>query len=103
MTQTVVLQVHQINADTLLSQIDGIIESRLKSFAPKPSTPQDAEEFLTREEVARLLKISFPTLHDWTNKNLLKSYRIGNKVRYRKSEVMQSPKAINASVEGVQP
>jgi excisionase family DNA binding protein len=103
MIQTTVLQVQQINADTLLLQIDGLIENRLKSFSPKPSTPQDTEEFLTREEVAKLFKISFVTLHDWTNKGLLNAYRIGNKVRYRKSEVMQSPKAINNAKEGVKP
>jgi excisionase family DNA binding protein len=94
-----VLQVQQIDFVTLLNEIDVVVENRLKSFTPKPSTPSDAEEFLTREEVAKLLKISLVTLHDWTNRDLLKSYRIGNKVRYKRNEVMQSPKAINNNMQ----
>lgn len=102
MVATTMLQVQQINADTLLSQIDGLIENRLKSFNPKPFTPSDAEEFLTREEVAKLYKISLPTLHDYCNKGILSPLRLGRKVRFRKSEVMSTPKAINAPVEGLQ-
>ena len=100
MQNTTIVQVQQIDVETLFSRMDGIIENRLKSFAPTPSTPNDAEEFLTREETAKLLKCSLPTLWDWSNKGLLKSYRIGNKVRYKRNEVMSSPKAINAK-EGV--
>ncbi|MEA5460078.1 helix-turn-helix domain-containing protein [Arcicella sp. LKC2W] len=99
MQTTTIVQVQQIDVSTLLSNIDGLIENRLKSFIPQTSTQSDAEEFLTREEVAKLFKISLPTLHDWTNKGLLKSYRIGNKVRYRKCEVLASPKATHE--EGV--
>ena len=96
------LQVQQIDFVTLLNEIDVVIENRLKSFNPKPSTPSDAEEFLTREEVAKLYKISLPTLHDYCNKGILNPLRLGRKVRFRKSEVMSTPKAINAPVEGLQ-
>lgn len=48
------------------------------------------EEFLTRNETARLLKISLPTLHDWTRTGKLKSYRISSRLRYRRSEVIEA-------------
>jgi excisionase family DNA binding protein len=102
MINTTVVQIQQIEVSTLLSNIDGLIENRLKSFAPKVSPSTDAEEFLTREEVATLLKISLPTLHDWCKKGLLNPFKIGNKVRFKKHEVMSSPKAINASQEVLQ-
>jgi excisionase family DNA binding protein len=100
MQNTTVVQVQQIDVETLFSRMDSILENRLKSFTPTPSTPNDAEEFLTRDETAKILKCSTVSLWDWTNKGLLQSYRIGNKVRYKRNEVMSSPKAINAK-EGV--
>jgi excisionase family DNA binding protein len=95
------LQVQQIDFVTLLNEIDGLLESRLKSF-PTAHPPKESEEYLTREETAKILKCSLPTLWDWTKKDLLQSYRIGNKVRYLRSEVMSSPKAIDNGKEGVQ-
>lgn len=94
------LQVQQIDFVTLLNEIDGLIENRLKPFTPTGHAPSDAEEYLTREETAKLLKCSLPTLWDWTRKDILRAYRIGNGVRYKRNEVMSSPKAINAK-EGV--
>ena len=46
-----------------------------------------AEEYLTRKQVKNLLKISYPTLDSWTEKGILKAYRIGYTKRYKKSEV----------------
>ena len=45
------------------------------------------EEFLTRIETARILRISLPTLRSWTVSGRLKSYRISSRIRYRKTEV----------------
>jgi excisionase family DNA binding protein len=85
------VQIQQVTAENLLTQIDGIIENRLKTFSPPSSTPPtDAEAYLTREQVADMLNVSTVTVWAWANKGILKAYRIGNKVRFLKSEVMQS-------------
>ncbi|MDU1905919.1 MAG: helix-turn-helix domain-containing protein [Dysgonomonas sp.] len=48
---------------------------------------KSSNTLLSRKETAALLSISLPTLSDWTNKGVLKSYRIGGKVFYRDDEV----------------
>jgi excisionase family DNA binding protein len=53
-----------------------------KSFQPKEPT-----EFLTRQEVASLLKIDLSSVHNWTKKKILQSYQIGGRVYYKRSEV----------------
>lgn len=53
-----------------------------KSFQPKTPT-----EYLTRNEVAKLLKIDLSTVHNWTKKGNLISYGIGARVYYKRSEV----------------
>ncbi|WP_282018151.1 helix-turn-helix transcriptional regulator [Salegentibacter mishustinae] len=49
------------------------------------------EEFLTRDEVAKMLKVHVCTIDDWTDKDKLKKYQIyGRKSFYKYSEVEAS-------------
>ena len=52
-------------------------------------------KFLTRKEVASLLKISLPTLNELSKSGQLKSYRIGSKVLYKLNEVEDAVKERN--------
>ncbi len=49
-----------------------------------------SSDLMTRDEVALLFQINFSTLHSWTKKGKLKSYGIGGRVYYKKSEVNES-------------
>jgi len=51
---------------------------------------RDQEELLMRDEAAKLLKINITTLYHWTRKGKLPSYGIGNRVYYKRSEIMNS-------------
>lgn len=53
------------------------------------------EELLSRQETAKLLKVSLVTLWDWTKKDIVPAYRIGYKVRYKKREVLNALKPKN--------
>jgi excisionase family DNA binding protein len=46
--------------------------------------------YLSRKEVAKLLKITLPTLHDWTKLQYLRAYKIGTRVLYKESEVIET-------------
>ncbi len=52
-------------------------------------------KFLTRKEVAALLRISLPTLYTWTKKEVLKSYNVEGRVYYDFDEVVKSIKHKN--------
>jgi excisionase family DNA binding protein len=58
--------------------------------ARTPATAPLAEELLTRSEAAALLGITLPTLRDYTRRGLVEGYRIGTRVRYKRSEVVGS-------------
>lgn len=65
--------------------IDGVktqLNELKKSFQPKEPT-----EYLTRSEVAELLKIDLSTVHNWTRKGRLTSYGIGSRIYYKRKEV----------------
>ena len=52
-------------------------------------------EFVSREEVADILKCDISTVHNWTKKGYLKKYSIGDgKILYRLQEVLDAPKHI---------
>ena len=45
------------------------------------------DELLTRQQVAEMLGVTLTTLFHWNNKGILPTIKIGNKVRYRRSDV----------------
>ena len=83
--------VYGVDAQTLIALISSKIEQVLEVKGKVDrSGVSSRENFLTREEVATFLKVSLPTLHDWTNRGILKSYGIGRKVRYKETEVLNA-------------
>lgn len=52
-------------------------------------------ELITREEVCKLLSFNKTSLWKHTKSGKLKSYGIGNRVLYRRSEVLEAVKPIN--------
>jgi hypothetical protein len=54
------------------------------------STPQPDNDYISRKVAAQILGISLPTLNDWSKRNLIPSYRIASRIRYKKEEVLSS-------------
>lgn len=52
------------------------------------------DEFISRKEAAKMLKVSLPTLGEWSKIGIVKSYRIATRVRYKRKEVEKALKAV---------
>jgi excisionase family DNA binding protein len=76
-----------------LSSIQSKIDELKKSLSQSTKIPPE-EVFLTQKEAAKLLGISTVTLWSWNKKHIIKSYKIGTLNRYKKSEILASPKLI---------
>lgn len=62
----------------------------------KKISSKDQDELLTREQTCDLLKIDPSTLWAWQKKGKITAYGIsGNRVYYKKSELLESLKPIN--------
>lgn len=81
-----------LTVNDLLYRIEQIIDAKL-SFPSVPKENQSAG-YLSRKEVAKLLRIALPTLHDYTKQGRLKAYKIGSRVLYKEVEV-------KAALEGI--
>ncbi|MBK9109980.1 MAG: helix-turn-helix domain-containing protein [Saprospiraceae bacterium] len=83
-------QVIVLTPDQLQSFVDSVaqrVESLIKDSQKKQIT---SKEWLTAREVSELLKISHTTIHDWSKKGILKKHRIGDRIRFRHDEVLDS-------------
>lgn len=89
-----ILQLENTNANDFKNEIVKDVTNALKGYAETLQNP-DNNKLLTRQETAELLSVSLVTLWDWTKKDILPAYRIGNKVRYKKSEILLALQQMN--------
>lgn len=75
-----------IKANELLERIGQLIDSKIGILPTKKNPLQS--DYLTRAETASKLKITLPTLHDWTKSGYLKAYRMGCRVLYKESDIV---------------
>ena len=69
--------------DIIKECLSEILENNLQKTEP-------TEELLSRKEVASLLEISLPTLHQKQKSGQIPYYRIGTRILFKKSEVLKA-------------
>jgi excisionase family DNA binding protein len=77
--------------------LEQLAEALKPLFETQTATePKETENpLLTRDEVCKLLSFNKTSLWKHTKSGKLKSYGIGNKVYYKRSEVLEAVKPIN--------
>jgi len=75
-----------VNADDIAETLERKLQN-FKTELSKQFQPKQPTEYLTRQEVADLLKIDLSTLWHWTKKKTLNAYGIQNRVYYKRSEI----------------
>jgi excisionase family DNA binding protein len=80
----------------LLTELRTIIQEELKG---RQDLELPREELMTRLETSRLLGITLPTLREYTTKGLIKGYRMGSRVLYKRTEVIHSLQEISTKIK----
>ena len=80
------IQFISITPEKLKSSIVAEVKELFSLF----QKPDDSTALMTREEAAEFLKISLPTLWLWTKNKKLTAYAIGNRVYYKKGELLSA-------------
>lgn len=81
-----VIQLHNINPEEFKNEILSGLKKELQEFYKEIEANKEAT-YLTRKEVSALLGVSLVTINEWNKKGILNPMRIGNRVRYNKSEI----------------
>ncbi len=78
----------------ILKQLDSeklteIIKESLRAVITDviPASSECKTSLISRAEASKFLKISLPTLHEYTKQGILVGYRIGGRVLYKQSEI----------------
>lgn len=86
---TVKIEVNGLDITALADKIDNLTNALTGKHTETPPTVHE-EKLLTRIETAKMLGVTLPTVIDWSKKGILKGYRIGNRVRYKHAEIMET-------------
>jgi len=77
--------IHDVTPDEIANLFQGLqkqLTDLKMNFEPKKPT-----EFLTRNEVAELLKVDLSTIHNWCKQNKLTPFGIGNRIYFKRSDI----------------
>jgi hypothetical protein len=77
--------IHDVTPDEIANLFQGLqkqLTDLKMNFEPKKPT-----EFLTRNEVAELLKVDLSTIHNWCKQNKLIPFGIGNRIYFKRSDI----------------
>lgn len=91
---------HELSPDEITSYFHSIqkeIKDLKENLEPKKPT-----EYLTRNELAELLKCDISTIHNWAKRGKLLAYGIGNRVLFKRNEVEAMIIPLNGDLKGGQ-
>lgn len=74
-----IIELKKLLADIIEEKVSVISDNRLQKELP--------DSHLTREEVCSLLRITLPTLNTYTNQGLIRGYKIGDRVLYKRKDI----------------
>ncbi len=72
------------------------IEALLLNLKPQSTASTMPSDFITRHEACEILGVTLPTILVWTKSGKIEGYRIGTRIRYRRSEITSSVKKIKS-------
>jgi len=88
-----ITQIEGISSTEFLNEISELKEAL--QLLSKNNQTNPSSDFITRQETAEILNVSLSTLLNWRKAGIITAYRIGNKIRYKKSEILDSLTKIN--------
>jgi excisionase family DNA binding protein len=82
--------IQNLTPEELSETLRSVIREELSLLNPKETAPR----YLSRQEVANLLKISLPTLNEYTRTGIIKGSRVGSRVLYDEGDIREAVKDI---------
>jgi excisionase family DNA binding protein len=82
--------IQNLTPEELSETLRSVIREELSLLKPKETAPR----YLSRQEVSNLLKISLPTLNQYTRTGVIKGSRVGSRVLYDEEAVKEAVKDI---------
>ncbi|WP_024566706.1 helix-turn-helix domain-containing protein [Elizabethkingia anophelis] len=88
------LKLVHIPKEELIQEIVKVLDKALEKLNINKEAQQE-KEYYTREETAKLLNVSYPTLFHWNKDGKLKAKKLGKRVYYSKEDVKDALNRLN--------
>jgi hypothetical protein len=82
--------IYNINPSELKNALIESVTNQLNDFKKHLENQNKTTEYLSRNDVSKMLGINLSSLHNWTKKGILQAYQISGRVYYKRSEVEES-------------
>jgi hypothetical protein len=76
-----------LSIDQLRTELIGPLQKEILSLKENQIEP---ETLLTRKQAAKFLDVTYATLNDWTKRGLVECGRIGTRVYYKRSNLINA-------------
>lgn len=80
-----IIEIHEITSQDLLKTIRSCIKEEFRTIQTRKGDEDIV--WLTRNEAAKYFGVSLVTIYNWTKEGILTSYKISNRLRFKKSEL----------------
>ena len=84
---TKTVQIQEVSVDELADKVAEKLLNKIGVYLKEYATKND-DTILTREETAKFLRINITTLWNWSKRGILIPFGIGNRVYYKKQEII---------------
>lgn len=84
------LIISQVNPEELKNALIDSVTNQLNEFKKHLEQPKKTNEYLSRNDVSKMLGINLSSVHNWTKKGVLRAYQISGRVYYKRSEIEES-------------
>jgi excisionase family DNA binding protein len=81
-----ITQLHGITPEQLKTEILKGISEQLEKLSQN-FRPKEPTIWITRKEASELLGVSLVTIHNWGKEGIITKYKIGNRIRFRRSDL----------------
>lgn len=85
---------NQFNTDQLQLETINALIAQVQELS-RNIQPKESDEYLTRQDVAKLCKVSISTVSNWKNDGVITAYGMGGRVYYKRSEIDKAMIKIN--------
>lgn len=79
-----------IGIEDLKQVISDAISKEFSKHIPQPAPTTDDNELIKIEEVCKILNVTKVTVHNWKRDGVLPFYRIGTRIFFKKSEIVEA-------------
>ena len=84
---TKTIQITEVSVEELADKVADKLMFKIQNYLDELSKPKN-DELLTRKEVANYLRISLVTIHSWNKYGILNPIRMGNRILYKKQDIL---------------